>query len=49
MRTLEWDSDETLIDAIGDGVDLTGLIDDPFSNYEISYISDFMLKTIKMI
>ena len=47
MRTLEWDSDETLIDAIGDGVDLTGLIDDPFSNYEISYISDFYAKDDK--
>ncbi|EST59108.1 hypothetical protein K151_1930 [Proteus hauseri ZMd44] len=44
MRTLEWDSEDTLIDAIGGDIDLTGLIDDPFSNYELSFISDFYAK-----
>ncbi|ENF0496054.1 hypothetical protein ABU480_003520, partial [Escherichia coli] len=47
MRTLEWDSEDTLIDAIGGDIDLTGLIDDPFSNYEISFISDFYAKDDK--
>ena len=47
MRTLEWDSDDTLIDAIGGDIDLTGLIDDPFSNYEMSFISDFYAKDDK--
>ncbi|WP_447878118.1 GapS4b family protein [Serratia fonticola] len=47
MRTLEWDSDDTLIDAIGDDFDLSGLIDDPFSNYEVSHISDFYAKDDK--
>ncbi|MRS22071.1 hypothetical protein GJV08_23115 [Enterobacteriaceae bacterium RIT692] len=45
MRTLEWNSDESLIDAIGDGVDLSELIDDPFTNYEISYLSDFYVQS----
>ncbi|WP_213732134.1 GapS4b family protein [Citrobacter europaeus] len=44
MRTLEWSSQETLIDAIGDDMELSSLIDDPFSNYEISYLSDFYVK-----
>ncbi|MFJ5387309.1 hypothetical protein [Pectobacterium sp. CHL-2024] len=47
MRTLEWNSDETLIDAIGGDIDLSNLIDDPFSNYEVSYISDFYAKDDK--
>lgn len=44
MRTLEWSSDETLIDAIGEGFQLTDLIDDPFCNYEIEDITDFYVK-----
>ncbi len=32
---------------IGGDIDLTGLIDDPFSNYEISFISDFYAKDDK--
>lgn len=47
MRTLEWDSKDTLIDAIGGDIDLTDLIEDPFSNYEISFISDFYAKEDK--
>ncbi|WP_421507607.1 GapS4b family protein [Erwinia rhapontici] len=44
MRTLDWNSDESLIDAIGDGFDLSELIEDPFTNYEISYLSDFYVQ-----
>lgn len=44
MRTLEWDSAETLIDAIGDGFVLDNLIDDPFCNYELSDITNFYVK-----
>ncbi|ENA1776512.1 hypothetical protein ABF229_001743 [Yersinia ruckeri] len=44
MRTLEWSSDDTLIDAIGDNFTLPDLIDDPFCNYEVSDITDFYVK-----
>ncbi|MDM2875356.1 hypothetical protein OGW03_08615 [Citrobacter sp. Cf079] len=44
MRTLKWDSEESLIDAVGEEFNLSDLIDDPFCNYEITDISDFYVK-----
>ncbi|HFD2063499.1 hypothetical protein I5Q96_17120 [Serratia marcescens] len=44
MRTMEWNSEETLIDAIGGYLDFSDIIDDPFCNYEISNINDFYVK-----
>ncbi|EOX9113953.1 hypothetical protein ACPW90_003791 [Providencia rettgeri] len=44
MRTLEWSSKDTLIDAIGDDLNLDELIDDPFCNYSVENISGFYVK-----
>ncbi|EBN8353930.1 hypothetical protein H9T76_004626, partial [Salmonella enterica] len=44
MRTLKWDSEESLIDSIGDDFNLSDLIDDPFCNYEVTNVSDFYVK-----
>ncbi|WP_423731604.1 GapS4b family protein [Hafnia paralvei] len=44
MRTLKWDSEESLIDSIGDDFNLSDLVDDPFCNYEVTNVSNFYVK-----
>ncbi|WP_042817716.1 GapS4b family protein [Yersinia wautersii] len=44
MRTIEWENNETLIDAIGSDLNLDNIIDDPFCNYEISNMNGFHVK-----